>query len=265
MNKSFLQYIMDSFKILFANKILLFAGLLEVLFIGVMLIFLLGGAFSGAMGGLFSLVFLMGTMALIASFMLGGKIQMIKKVYSPDDREPVNIGDYVEGMRGFGLKIFGGSLFLIISVLIVTVPLILMLANMGSLFLVIVVFVGVFGVLAFISLWDTILVVDQTHVADAYGKSISFVKKNFWVVLGLNLFVWLTTTGDLLDPGGMMGSGQEVGVSAVLDLSILYQGMINIFGPLGWVMVLPIALVFSVIANMVFVDLYMDRRDLPRN
>ncbi len=261
MKKGFFQYIGDSFKILFKNRILLFAGMMEVLLMGVMLIMILGGATGGPRTGIFSMILLVAVIGLIASFMLAGKIYMTKKVYDPDEEEPVEVADYFEGMKHFGLKIFGGSMFLIICVLIIFVPLIFILASTGSFFLIVAAVIALVVVVMFVTLWDTILVVDDIDVASAYGDSISFVKANFWVVLGLNIFAGLITTGDILDPSGMIGNGQEVGIERSMDLSILYQWIINTFGAVGWVISMLMLIVLSVIATMIFVDLYMDRRD----
>ncbi len=261
MKKGLFQYIGDSFKILFNNRVLLFAGLMEVLLMGVALLMVLGGAAGGPRAGIFSVILLVAVMGLIASFMLAGKIHMTKKVYDPDEEEPVEVGDYFEGMKHFGLKIFGGSMFLIVCSLLVFVPLIFILARTGSVFLIIIAVFALVAVLIFVTLWDTILVVDDIDVASAFGDSISFVKANFWIVLGLNIFASLITTGDILDPSGLIGNGQEVGVGNAMDLSILYQWIINIFGPIGWLISMLMLIVLSVIATMVFVDLYMDRRD----
>ncbi len=261
MKKGFFQYIGDSFKILFNNRILLFAGLMEVLLMGAMLIITFGGAVGGPRQGMFSVIFFVVVMGLIASFMLAGKINMAKKVYDEDEEEPTEIGDYFEGMKLFGLKIFGGSLFLMVCILLVFIPLLYLIARIGSLFLGIVLVIGLFFVMIFLTLWDTILVVDDIDVASAFGDSISFVKGNFWVVLGLTIFTGLITTGDVLDPGGMIGDGQEAGLGSSLDLSVLYQWIVNTFGRAGWIISGALLTVLSVIATMIFVDLYMDRRN----
>ncbi|NBG88355.1 hypothetical protein [Isachenkonia alkalipeptolytica] len=261
MQKGLFQYIGDSFKILFNNRILLFAGVMEVLLTGMLLIMTFGGALGGPRTSLFTIISLVAIMGLVASFMLAGKIYMIKKVYDPDEEEPVEVADYFEGMKHFGFKVFGGSMFLIVCVLLVFVPLVYVLARTGSVFLIILATIALAVALVFVTLWDTILVVDDIDVASAYGDSISFVKANFWVVLGLNIFAGFITAGDLLDPAGAVGNGQEAGVNVAVDLSFLYQWIINTFGAAGWIISLLLLLVLSVIATMVFVDLYMDRRD----
>jgi hypothetical protein len=261
MKKGFFQYIGDSFKILSNNRVLLFAGLMEVLLMGVMFIATFGGTLGGPRQGMFSMLFFVVLMGLIASFMLAGKINMAKKVYDEDEEEPAEIGDYFEGMNLFGLKIFGGSLFLMVSVLLVFLPLLYLIARIGSPFLGIILVIGLFVVMIFLILWDTILVVDDIDVASAFGDSISFVKGNFWVVLGLTIFAGIITTSDVLDPAGMLGDGQEAGLQSAVNLSILYQWIINTFGTAGWIISTLLLTVLSVIATMVFVDLYMDRRN----
>ena len=262
MKKGLFQYIGDSFKILFKNRILLFAGVMEVLLTGALLIMTIGGgALRGPRSGLLSVIILGLILAAIASFMLAGKLYMAKKVYDPEEEEPLEIGDYFEGMKRFGLKIFGGSTFLIVCVLLVFIPLVFVLARIGSVFLIIASVILLVVALIFVSLWDTILVVDDIDVASAYGDSISFIKANFWVVLGLNIFVNLITTGDILNPSGIVGDGQEVGMESAAELTFLYQWIINAFGPIGWLISMLLLTVLSVIGTMVFVDLYMDRRD----
>jgi len=261
MQKGLFQYIGDSFTTLFNNRVLLFTGFMEVLLTGITLIMTLGGAMGGPRAGIFSVIFLVAVMGLIASFMLAGKIYMIKKVYDSDEEEPVEIGDYFEGMRHFGLKIFGGSMFLMICVVLVTLPVAYILLRTGSLPVIIVIFGGLLILLLFVTLWDTILVVDDIDVTSAFGDSISFVKGNFWVVLGLNIFAGLITTNDILNPAGMIGDGQQMGVETTVNLSFLYRWIVEIFGPAGWFIGMLLLMVLSVIATMVFVDLYMDRRN----
>lgn len=261
MQKGLFQYIGDSFKTLGKNRNLLFAGVVEVLFTGFLLLMAFGGAMGSPGGGIFSAIFMVGILGLVASFLLAGKIYMIKKVYDPDEEEPVEIADYFEGMRQFGLKIFGGSMFLLVGVLIVMIPLAYILLQMGSPFFFFLVFLALLILLIFLTLWDTILVVDDIDLSSAFGDSISFVKANFWVVLGLNIFSGIITAGDILDPAGTVQNGQEAGVDVAVDLSFLYQWIIDTLGPAGWVISMLMLLVFNVIAAMVFVDLYMDRRD----
>lgn len=261
MKKGLFQYIGDSFKVLFKNRTLLFAGLMEVLLTGGIVIMTFGGAMGGPRTGLFSVILLGLILGGVASFMLAGKIYMTKKVYDPDEEEPVEVADYFEGMRLFGLKIFGGSVFLIVCVLLVFTPLVYVLARTGSFSLIIIAVILLVVALIFISLWDTILVVDDIDVASAYGDSISFIKANFWVVLGLNIFVNLVTTGDILNPSGIVGDGQEVGLASSAELSFLYQWIIDTLGAIGWGISALFLIVLSVIGTMVFVDLYMDRRN----
>ncbi len=261
MQKGLFQYIGDSFKVLFNNRTLLFAGGMEVLLTGFLLLLTLGGALGGPRAGLMSVVFMVGILGLVASFLLAGKIYMVKKVYDPDEEEPVEVADYFEGMKHFGWRIFGGSIFLMVCVMLVMLPLAYLLLRTGSIAIFFIVFIALIVLLIFLTLWDTILVVDDIDVASAYGDSISFVKANFWVVLGLNIFAGFITAGDILDPAGVVQNGQDAGVNVTVDLSFLYQWIIGTLGPAGWLISMLMLLVLSVIATMVFVDLYLDRRD----
>lgn len=260
MKKGLFQYIGDSFKTLFHNRVLLFAGFIEVLFMAFALLISQGGG-RGSSPGIFRMILFIGILGLIASFMLAGKINMAKKVYDPEEEEPVEVSDYFEGIRKFGLKVFGGSMFLLVVALIVALPIAYISFRAGSGFLMILMLIVLGVAFLFLSLWDTILVVDDIGVSDAFGDSISFVKANFWVVLGLNIFSGLITTNDILSPAGMLDDSQGAAVETGTELSFLYQWVIDAFGGVGWGISALMFIVFSVISTMVFVDLYMDRRN----
>jgi len=265
--KNFIDYIGDSFKILFHNKILLFPGVVDTLYGGFLLLISYNLAINVHRGGMFSTLLLLLLTGMGAAFLIAGKLNMIRLVYEKEhdgeedgEIESPQVSDYFEGAKDFGLKIFGGSLLIMVGALIFFIPLLMISVMMQVFILVMIVTIGFVVLMLFITLWDTILVADDTPITDAIGDSISFVKGNFLVVLGLNLFAGIISFEDVLSPNIDIGA-QNYGQGPLFELPMVYQWFANTMGPLSWPLILVVAMVFNVIAHMVFMDLYLDRRN----
>lgn len=284
MKKNLVKYIQDSFTILVKNKSLLYAGLIDTLFFMAVIyttyrINLLTQSsrslpfyVTGSPPPYLTAMIIAG---FIGAFLLAGKLFMIRKVYEShyravdgQDTSKPAMGDYMEGMGQFGLKILVGKVFLLIASFIIV-----FFAVFPVLETEIQVFVGLTPivfllVLLLISLWDIIMVAEGKEVKEAIKKSISFVKKNYFAVLLLQMFTGIIAL-NILSPDAPLRMVLRMRANALGEavertlvfVPPLYQGVTNALGTFSWIIVAMLIIILNVIAPMVLMDFYMDRKE----
>lgn len=285
MKKNVVKYIKDSFTVLQKNKRLLFAGLIDAAFF-MLLIYAVHRislvtqsprhlpfyATGSPPPYLIAIIF----SGFIGAFFLAGKLFMIRKAYesyySTSSGQPtskVGMSDYMDGMSQFGFKILVGKAFLFAASLLIVFLLVLPILETE-----IDIFVGLTPIvflllILLISLWDTIMVAEGSQIKAAINKSIFFVRKNYLRALLLQLFAGFIAFA-ILSPGdplrlvqGMRAHSFGEGIERMLiTIPPLYQGIIGSLGALSWVFVAALVILFNVIAPMILMDFYMDRREV---
>ncbi len=284
MQKTIVDYIKDSFEILRENKVLLFTGLIDAAFFMALIyasyrinqttqqssnlpFYVTGGPPPFVSG--------VAIAGFIGAFLLAGKLYMIRKVYQAHHQSgeegklsKTTMGDYSTGMGRFGLKILVGRVILFTVAFVMLLPLALELLNSSNQRLMEWAPAIIFLITLLFTLWDTIMVADDGNIKDSINLSISFVKKNYPVVLGLQIFAVLIAFQSVLSPNvpfrmaERLIAGPSSGIEKTLvELPGLYQGILSSFGTFSWGLVALLTVVFNVIAPMIFMDLYMDRRE----
>lgn len=289
MQKTILAYIKDSFKLLRSNKVLLLTGLIDAAFFMALIYasYRINQAtqYPGnlpfyATGGPPPYLIGIAVAGFIGAFLHSGKLYMIRKVYQAHHEEiqqdtgelksvpNTTLNDYSEGMGRFGLKILAGRVILFTVAFAMLLPFALELLNSsnqrvidwapGIIFLITLLFV----------LWDTIMVADNGTIKDSINLSISFVKKHYPVVLGLQIFAALVAFQSVLSLNvpfrmaeRLLGEPSLGIEKSLVEVPGLYQGILSSFGTISWGLVALLTVVFNVIAPMILMDLYMDRRE----
>lgn len=272
MQKNITNYISDSFKILCRNKILFLIGAIHTLFIGVCVL-VSYGIRSGFLNiGIFIALAFTLFISIISAFIIAGKLHVIKLVYQKEyalknDTEVENpkFADFIEGSKKFGLNLWGGSLLVGMVLAFIFVPVFFILQMISS--------VTVFGILEklmfliisiaiiFISLWDSILVVENIPVETAISRSIAFSKKNLLTVLGINIFINIINFKNMLNLKlGFLSRDYEF--NSVIQLPIIHQYIFDVMGPISLPIIFVFLTLFDLISAMVLMDLYLDRKDL---
>ena len=180
----------------------------------------------------------------------------------------ITMRDYADGMGRFGLKILVGRVIIFTVAFFMLLPLALELLNSSNPRLVDWAPAVIFLITLLFALWDTIMVADDGSIKDSVNLSISFVKKHYPVVLGLQIFAAAVAFQSVLSPNVPFRMAQRLlaepsmGIEKTLvELPGLYQGILSTFGSISWGLVVLLTVIFNVIAPMIFMDLYMDRRE----
>ncbi len=299
MQKTILVYITDSLKILRSNKVLLYTGLIDAVFFMALLYvsfhmnqtvqdtgnvpFYATGAPPPYLTGI-------SVGGFIGAFLLAGKLYMIHKVYQDHHHRErqagfyrengdnssvkgnqvstVTMRDYLEGMGRYGLKILVGRGIIFIAAFFLLLPFALELLNSSNPKVIDWSPAVIFLITLLFALWDTIMIADDGTIKGSVNRSISFVKKHYPVVLGLQIFAAAVAFQSVLSPNVPLRMARRMleepslGIEKTLvELPPLYQGILSTSGSISWGVVALLTVAFNVIAPMIFMDLYMDRRE----
>lgn len=274
MKKNITNYILDSFKILFKNKLLFGIGAINTLLLG-FLALVSYNIMSGFLNiGIFMMLLFTLFMTIVFAFIMAGKLHVIKLVYQKEYALKNNIevknpkfADFFEGSKKFGANIWGGCLLILVVFMFIFIPISFILQMISS--------VTIFGVLEklmfliiliamiFISLWDSILVVENIPVETAISRSISFSKRNFFTVLGINIFISIINFKNTLNLNlGFLSKGYEL--NSVIQIPIIHQYIFDVMGPISLPIIFVFLTLFDLISAMILMDLYLDRKDLQQ-
>ena len=208
MYNTFGGYIKKSFKDIFDNTSLfipvIFNLLLAMIPIG--LVFLFPGFKPPTMNfppkGITIAVVILASIIMIVFqlFILAGRLNMIKQVVLGNN---TSIDDFWEGIRKYTGKIFLGGLMifgvLLIFMLIVMLPMIGLgmtrsfLAIRNGFLLMALLIIPIIVISIFLSFWLIIIVYDDCGIKKSFKLSWSFVKKNFGLVLVMNILKGIFT------------------------------------------------------------------------
>ncbi len=284
MHKGIITYIRDSFKILLNNKALLYTGLIDaVFFMGLIYTTYRLNQITqstrqvpfyvtGSPPPYFTATVIAG---FIGAFILAGKLYMIRKVYEghhnlSKGKEPSGVGmeEYGTGLGRFGLKILVGRVVILIATFTIVFLLVFQLLESEIPILAASAPIVFFLILLLITLWEIIMVAEDGKIVDSISHSISFVKKNYIVVLALQIFSGFIAFNSVLHPGVPLVLAERMRANqlggnverTLVELPAIYQGIINNLGNYSWILIFGLIVVLNVIAPMVLMDLYMDRR-----
>lgn len=268
MQKNITNYISDSFKILCRNKILFLIGAIHTLFIGVcaLISHILTSDFFD-INMFINILFILLTSIMFA-YISGGQLHVIKLVYQKEyalknDTEVTNpkFADFIEGSKKFGLNLWGGSLLVGMGLAFIFVPIFFILQMIAFDGIEKLVFLFIFVAMIFISLWNTILVVEDIQVEGAIPKSIAFSKKNFSDVLFINIIIGIINFKNKLKLD-LNFLSKNFKYSPNIEIPVLYQYIFYIMGPISLPVIIVFLTLFDLISAMVLMDLYLDRKDL---
>lgn len=271
MKKNITSYISDSFKILFRNKLLFCIGAINTLFLGFLALVSYGIRTEILNVGIFVTLIFTLFISIISAFLTAGKLHVTKLVYQKEyalknDTEIINpkIADFFEGSKKFGANIWGGSLLIAIVLMLIFVPIFFILQMISSVTILGVLekllFLIISIAIIFISLWDSILVVENIPVETAISRSISFSKKNFFTVLGINIFIAIINFKNTLNLNlGFLSRDYEL--NSVIQIPIIYQYIFDVMGPISLPIIFLFLTLFDLVSAMVLMDLYLDRKD----
>lgn len=274
MKKNITNYILDSFKILFRNKLLFGIGAINTLFLG-FLALVSYGIRSGFLNvGIFIILVFTLCISIVFAFIMAGKLHVIKLVYQKEyalnnDIEVTNpkFADFFEGSKKFGANIWGGSLLLLVVFMFIFIPIFFIIQMISSVIVLGILekllFLIISIAMIFISLWNSILVVENIPVETAISRSISFSKRNFFTVLGINIFISIINFKNTLNLNlGFLSKGYEL--NSVIQIPIIHQYIFNVMGPISLPIIFVFLTLFDLISAMILMDLYLDRKDLQQ-
>lgn len=268
MQKNITNYISDSFKILFSNKILFLIGAINAVFVCVCALIsysLTSGFFDRNMFIIISFVLLT---SIISAYISGGQLHLIKLIYQKEYALKNNIeitnprfADFIEGSKRFGLNLWGGSLVVAMVAAFILVPIFFIIQMIAFDGLDKLLFILIFVAMVFISLWQTILVVEDIQVESAIPKSIAFSKKNFSDVLFLNIIIGIINFRNKLNLDlGFLSKNFKY--NSDIQIPVIYQYIFSVIGPTSLPVIFVFLILFDLISSMVLMDLYLNRKDL---
>jgi len=283
MNKKLYEYLGESVRILLKNKTILYAGIIDAVFFT--LLMYVTYRISVVTEGTRSLPFYatgspppyfitLITFGSVGAFFLAGKLSLIRKAYqsrsplSGDEAEhKLTMHEYVKGMERFGLRMLAGRALVVALGFGVIFVGILPLLETGEPVLEGLSPILFLLALLLVSLWDVIMVAEGVNLQDAFKGSISFVKSNYVPVLIMQLFAGLIAfrvfSGEI--PLRIAQNLRADSLSAPMErvfVSIppVYQGIMGNLGEVSWVLLPLLIIPLNVLAPMILMDLYLDRK-----
>ncbi len=166
-----------------------------------------------------------------------------------------------EGSKRFGLNLWGGSLVVAMVASFILVPIFFIIQMIAFDGLDKLLFILIFVAMVFISLWQTILVVEDIQVESAIPKSITFSKKNFSDVLFLNIIIGIINFRNKLNLDlGFLSKNFKY--NSDIQIPVIYQYIFSVIGPTSLPVIFIFLILFDLISSMVLMDLYLNRKDL---
>lgn len=197
--------------------------------------------------------------SILLLFIEAGKFNMIKQIMLTGS---TNMGDFKRGVTKYTGRFLLGSLVIVGAMLLMGVVLFVgaIIGGMKTILigLFIIMFIPLIIIAIFISFWQIILVYEDCGPMEAFRLSFAFVKRNFWLVLVINIIQGILTGNN--NPNNEH-NGNSISIGKFLNINLPFNmASMGVIGFISIVLLLVKSLLVIYLNTLYFV-IYDDRRD----